>query len=361
MQLEFIPPNHPQWSALLAESQHDIYHLPGYLTLEAERTQGLPEAMLVTEGEAMLLVPYLLRSDRDILPDDDLAAAAFDVVSPYGYPGFVLNPAARDRPDFVVSALQTLKQGLRDRGVCSAFFRLHPIVDVDLAAGLTEAEYCFQGETVSVDLTLTESEIWSHTRKDHRNRINRARREGLTARIVPWQEALPTFVDIYVETMARVGAAERYLEFDAAYFTQLGELLGDRLHLCLVEWEGEVASAGLYTEWNGIVQAIFGGTRTAFLKPSPSTLETHTVALWAKDRGNHLLHLGGGVGASEDPLFRYKAGFSKRRHRFYTLRLITDRDQYQNLVYFRAKTLDITPETLYQTHYFPAYRAAIGA
>ena len=365
MHLQFIPPHSPYWSALIPAGSHDIYHLPGYLTLEAQRTHTLPEGVVISDDDAILFLPYLLRSDRDILPENALLAEVFDVVSPYGYPGLVLNQAARERPDFVAKALQTLKQGLRERGVCSAFFRLHPIGDAGLetalTAALTEEEYCFQGETVSVDLTLTESAIWNHTRRDHRNRINRAKRQGMTARIVPWQAALSTFVDIYVETMERVGAADHYLEFDTAYFTQLGNILGDRLHLCLVESEGEIASAGLYTEWAGIVQAIFGGTRTAFLKQSPSTLETHFVALWAKARGGQFLHLGGGVGATQDPLFRYKAGFSKQRHRFYTLRLITDIDQYQVLVQLRAKALDLTPETFYQTHYFPAYRAPIRA
>jgi len=361
MQLTFLTPDHPQWIALVRESQSDIYHLPGYLTLEAQRTHTLPEGAFITDGDAAVLVPYLLRSDQDLLPNQAVMPEVFDVVSPYGYPGLVQNQAARARSGFVIAALERLKQALRERGICSAFFRLHPILDADLETGLTEEVHCFQGETVSVDLSLTEAEIWSQTRRDHRNRINRAKRDGLTAHVVPWQEALTTFVDIYVETMSRVGAADRYLEFDETYFSILGNLLGDRLHLCLVESDGEIASAGLYTEWNGIVQAIFGGTRTAFLKQSPSTLETHHVALWAKARGSQWLHLGGGVGATQDPLFRYKAGFSQQRHRFHTLRLITDTEQYHTLTQLRAKALGLMAESLYETRYFPAYRAAIGA
>ncbi|MGP1383670.1 MAG: GNAT family N-acetyltransferase [Thainema sp.] len=360
MQIDFISPDHPQWCALLRDAPHDIYHLPSYLSLEAQRTHTLPEAALIREGDAAMLLPCLLRCDRSLFADHGLMVEVFDVVSPYGYPGFLRNSAAQERSGFMAKALQTLKQGLRERGVCSAFFRLHPIWDADLELDLAAEEYCFQGETVSVNLALTESEIWNHTRSDHRNRINRAKREGMTAHIVPWHEALSTFVDIYMETMSRVGAADHYLEFDEVYFAELGGLLGDRLHLCLVERNGEVASAGLYTEWNGVVQAIFGGTRTAFLKQSPSTLETHCVALWAKSRGHRWLHLGGGVGATQDPLFRYKAGFSRQRHRFYTLRLITDADQYHSLIDLRAKIHDLSPETLYQTRYFPAYRAPIG-
>lgn len=361
MHVEFITPNLPRWSALLRQGPHDIYQLPGYLALEAQRTNTLPEGILITEADRTMLLPYLLRSGKDILLDDANMTEVFDVISPYGYPGLVLNNAALAEPSFVAAALKELKRALQASRICSAFVRLHPILNQDLQIDLSEDEYRFQGETVSIDLSLSVAGLWSHIRKDHRNRINRAQREGLTATMMPWTEALSTFVEVYTETMERVGAAHHYLEFDEAYFSQLGKTLGDRLHLCLVEHHGEVASAGLYTEWKGIVQAIFGGTRTAFLKQSPSTLETYCVALWAKERGNRLLHLGGGVGASQDPLFRYKAGFSKLRHRFYTLRLITDADHYRTLVALRAKTLNLTPEILNQSTYFPAYRAAIGA
>jgi len=38
------------------------------------------------------------------------------------------------------------------------------------------------------------------------------------------------------------------------------------------------------------------------------------VTKWARERGSRWLHLGGGLGGSEDdPLFRFKAGFSKIR------------------------------------------------
>lgn len=361
MRVEFITPNLPRWAALLHQSSHDIYHLPGYMALEAQRTQTLPQGLVISEGDRTLLVPYLLRSGETLLLDEANTAEVFDVVSPYGYPGLILSQSAQEHPAFLTAALHFLKQSLREAGVCSAFFRLHPILNQGWSPNLPETEYRFQGETVSLDLTLPPTRLWNHIRKDHRNRINRAKREGLTVTMMPWSEALPTFIDIYTETMGRVGAASHYLEFDADYFAQLGETLGDRLHLCLVESEGTVASAGLYTEWNGIVQAIFGGTRTAFLKQSPSTLETYCVALWAKDRGNRLLHLGGGVGASQDPLFRYKAGFSQLRHPFYTLRLVTDAVKYRELVQRRAKVLNLAPEALLQSHYFPAYRAAIGA
>ena len=358
MQLEFITPNSPRWRAILDQVPHDIYHLPQYVQLEAQRTGTIPEAVAIAADERLFFVPYLIRSCEDIAADGYLMPESFDIVSPYGYPGIVVNAAAQS-PDFLRGAMAALKGGLQAKGVCSAFFRLHPILNGVFGGGEIQG-LVFQGETVSVDLHLSEADIWSHTKRDHRNKINRCRRAGLTAEMVPCAADLPEFVEIYLETMDRVGAADRYRAFDLDYFSQLLGILGERLHLCLVKCRGEVASAGLYTEWQGIVQAIFGGTRSRYVKQSPSTLETDFVRIWAKQRGNRFLHLGGGVGATQDPLFRFKAGFSKQRHDFYTLRWVTDDDRYQSLVELRAKAQEATPEALLATSFFPAYRASIG-
>ncbi len=48
-----------------------------------------------------------------------------------------------------------------------------------------------------------------------------------------------------------------------------------------------------------------------------------------KGRGNRWLHLGGGVGGDNDPLFAFKAGFSDTRFKNQTMRLILDEPRYR--------------------------------
>lgn len=349
MNVEFITPHHLRWFEILQECKHDIYHLPGYLMLEGERINAIPEGIVITEAECTFFIPYLIRSCESM--------DAFDIVSPYGYPGFLLNSAAQLKPKFLQEAVQILKQSLQERGICSAFFRLHPILNANVLDILREDGLVDSGETVSVNLSLSAEEIWKHTSSHHRNKINRCHRFGLKAMMVPCDTNMKLFSDIYFETMERVGAKHQYYEFNEDYFLKLSNVLGDKLHLCVVEADGEITAAGLYTEWNGIVQAIFGGTRTAFMKQSPTNLETEFVRFWAKERHNQFLHLGGGVGASKDKLYEFKAGFSQLRHTFVTWRLITDEDIYQSLVTQRAKAYNLSPATLRQSSYFPAYRA----
>lgn len=80
------------------------------------------------------------------------------------------------------------------------------------------------------------------------------------------------------------------------------------------------------------------------------------VRYWGKERGNKVLHLGGGVGSAKDSLYEFKAGFSKQSHSFITLSLVIDEKQYRYLVNLRAKGLSLLAEDLLQSNFFPAYR-----
>ena len=353
MAVEIFEPQNPRWLEVLQKLRHDVYHRPDYVELDAKRSSAKAEAIAITEGENCLFVPYLLRSCEDV----GTRSAHFDIISPYGYPGFLLQ-AENNSADFANQALEQLKDTLKERGVCTAFFRLHPILSNSFDRHFGSGTFLENGETVSVDLTLSEQELWAHTRKGHQSTINKCKRQNLTARMVSFAEYRDDFMSIYTETMDRVEAKETYY-FDTDYFSALLELK-DVLHLGIVELDGQIVCASLFFECGGIVQAHLGGTRTEFLKMSPFNLLLHHARLWAKDRGNEFLHLGGGIGGSkEDRLYCFKSGFSRQRHAFRTARFILDRANYDDLVSQRAKALGTTPAELLESQFFPAYRATL--
>jgi Acetyltransferase (GNAT) domain len=356
MQAQVIELENHLWWQTLKKLRHDFYHLPEYVYLESKRTNTIPEAILISEGEKYFFIPYLLRS-CDHLFDGDFSTSleAYDIVSPYGYPGILLSEAAVDSPEFMRSAITALKKVLSERNVCSAFFRLHPIINLGLENILPDDVCKVKGETVSINLELSEAEIWRQTRNDHRNKINWCKRAGMIAKMVPFQEYIGDFIEIYQETMNRVGAVSSYY-FDYDYFCHLSQI-GDRLHLCIVEWEEQIACAGFFTECCGIVQFHLSGTRDKFLKQAPSKLMLDYVRYWAKERGNKVFHLGGGVGSTKDSLFEFKSGFSKQSQPFVTIRFITNEEQYNYLVELRAKALNTQFEEVLKSDFFPAYRS----
>lgn len=355
MNIQVIDLENPLWLKTLEKLDYDIYHLPEYVYLESKRTNSIPEAILIVDNEKIFFIPYLLRRCDNLFDDELNITNVFDVVSPYGYPGILLSEAAASAPEFVDLAMNQLMYVLRNKQVCSAFLRLHPILN----NGLNETckpDICkVIGETVSINLRLSEAEIWHQTRPGERNKINKCKRNGMIAKMVPFQQYVDKFISIYDETMERVEASDFYY-FERDYFLQFANALGEKLYLCIVELEEQVTCAGLFTECCGIVQFHLSGTRNKFLKQEPSKLMIDYVRFWAKERGNQVFHLGGGVGSAKDSLYHFKAGFSKQRHTFQTFRLIVDTKQYLNLVKLRAKYLNTEAEKLLETDFFPAYR-----
>ena len=354
MDIVTLDVNHPLWLATLEQLPHDVYHLPDYVALDARRTETLPEAFLLQDDDKIFFAPYLLRSCTDIA--NSFGAEVYDIISPYGYPGILMSDAAANDPEFPDFAFQQFGHTLQTKGVCSAFLRLHPILGENFAKVFLSNPLIENGKTVSIDLTLDEAKIWAKTRKGHQSTINKCLRLGFSAKTVSFSEYIDEFIFIYEETMNRVKAIDIYY-FNRDYFEGLLKL-GEKVHLGVVELEGEIVCACLFFESCGIVQAHLGGTKSEFLKQSPFNLLLHQMRLWAKERGNQYLHIGGGVGGKQDNLYTFKSGFSKQRHEFFTLRSVVDLEKYNDLLQFRANAINKSVEELQQSQFFPAYRAS---
>ena len=355
MEVVHLSIDDPRWREVLGRLRHDFYHLPEYARLESDSNEARPMAFLAAAGDRELFIPYLLRRCDTLFPDAAIAGQVYDVVSPYGYPGLLLSDAARESPEFAREAMQRLSETLREQGVCSAFFRMNPLLSESFSTLFPEGFLSPPSDTVAIDLSLDEDAFWKNIRHGHQWTINKCRKLGYQPRMVTFREHIDSFMEVYQETMDRVKARDNYY-FGRDYFEKLGEL-PESVHCCMVEFEGEVAAACLFFECGGIVQAHLGGTKSKFMNKSPFHLVLYHVAGWAKSRGNRYFHLGGGVGGSEDRLLDFKRGFSDLTFPFYTLRLITDEEKYRELTKLRAQAANLPAEEPFQTDYFPAYRA----
>jgi hypothetical protein len=343
MTIERLSTADPRWQALLDEVPHDVYHLPQYLALSAKYEGGEPGAFYAREGSSFCLIPLLIRRLPAVLtaPDDWR-----DVKSPYGYAA----PLFRGDASWIDKSLRVFAKECHARNMVSAFFCLHPLLTVPPNLPF-HGQLVKHGETVHVDLSLTEAALWSQTRERLRSYIRWLQRAGFQARFDDWS-AYSDFVSIYGQTMERLQANEFY-HFPAEYFQDLRIALGTRLHFCsVVDARGELACGALVTETRGIVQYHLSGTADRFLADAPSKLMLHETSLWAKRKGYKILHLGGGRGNRADSLFHFKAGFSPLRSNFLTLHLICDDNKYASLCGQVGAELS-------NSEYFPRYRCPV--
>jgi lipid II:glycine glycyltransferase (peptidoglycan interpeptide bridge formation enzyme) len=259
-------------------------------------------------------------------------------------------PDGADGSAFWHRAMAALSPTLRDADVVSCFVRLNPLLDAPRDALASVGSLVEHGPTIAVDLTLSAEERWSKTRSNHKRQINKARREGITTVVDDW-DRLPDFIATYHETMKRVGAVDFYF-FDQAYFDALRSRLGEHLHLVVAVQDDATLAGALVFECDGIVQYHLGATRDDALPQQPMKLVLTDAMAWGAERGDRVLHLGGGVGGTDDPLFHFKLGFSSWQLPYATWRVAIDPAAYGALVAERAPHADPTD----LTKFFPAYR-----
>ena len=119
-------------------------------------------------------------------------------------------------------------------------------------------------------------------------------------------------------------------------------VVGNCRLLIVLTPDKQVACGGIFTYYADVIQYHLGGTAASELRIAPSKLMFDTViadAATAETPDHHhvtdqpfrWLHLGGGVGAKDDNLARFKKGFSNREHWFRTLEMIHDPSTYKNL------------------------------
>jgi len=329
MEVVTLAPESDRWTGVLAEVRHDAYHLPSYAAFAARRQEpGDPRLYLVEEDGARMLVPLIVRAIPADIAGDGLPS--YDATSSRGYPGpIVAMMGQRFESAFADRALEALAEHLRRERVVSVFARMHPLFPVPEDAFGRHGPIVDHGDSVFVDLGLSEEELRAQTRHGHRQDINRATRLGYVARMDERWERFDAFVDLFAESMDRVGATP-YWRLTRDYFVDLRDSLADRIHLCVVEIDGMVASAGLLTEVDGIVEYHLAGTANEHVRASPSKLVVDFARWWAKGRGNRVLHLTGSLRRG-DSLSNFKTGFSPLTRPVCSWRFVSDEPEYRRL------------------------------
>jgi hypothetical protein len=329
MTAQLLDPAAAQWRDALGRLSHDMYHEPAYVRLDARLYGGLPAAFLYEDGTDLLLMPLIVRD----IPDSD----RHDALSPYGYPAPV---STTPDPGFWSDACAAMISTLREAGIVTAFIRMHPLLDAPLPVLADHGGLVRHGETVSMDLTVSLEEMWSQTRSDHRNHINRARRAGTKVVFDEW-DRLGEWVAVYHDNMRRVGAGDYYF-FTEKHLAELHEAVGDRMHLAVALEGDEVVGGNTFFEHDGIATGYVSSTRRAKNRYADELLYDE-VRRFCKARGDTVFHLGGGKGGGNDSLFFYKSGFSPSRHEFHTWRVVADPAAYDRLVALRKPAADTFP------------------
>jgi len=300
---------------------YDFYQLPAYILEDAILLNGEARAFHYQNDGVHAILPLILRD----IPGQN--GRWKDAVSPYGYPGVVMNGngCSSHFEDFFSAYHAFANQ----EGIVSSFIRLHPLHNAALLPEQKGIRQTFRGKTYSIYLPNGVDAIRSHYSSNHRRNIKKLHKEGFSVAFDQW-DLLEQWQQIYVATMERLGARE-YYKFDLSYFRSLKQSLNCRL-VTVLDGKGNLACGGIFTYYADVIQYHLGGTDSQYLSIAPTKLMFDAVMEDGVSQGNfRSFHLGGGVGAKDDSLARFKRGFSNREHWFRTIEMVHHKDVYGNL------------------------------
>jgi hypothetical protein len=281
-----------------------------------------------------------------------------DISSVYGYPGIVTSvkedniDANKFRGDFQAALMQLFKE----LSVVAFFSRTNPLLPTTWLFK-EMAEVLPLALTVAIDLSLKDEKQLEGMTKGHKYDVRKARRLGVIVEEDETFQHIDEFIQIYNETMKRTGARDIYF-FPKDYYLRLKNNFGESIKLYFARLNGQAVSASMFFMTGRIIQYHLSGTPVEFFPLNGGKLILDELRQLGAKNGFSWLHLGGGVGSSEDSLYRFKAGFSKVRQQFEVSRMIVDQDIYSELCEKRKKRANDTGQSLLDTNYFPKYRAS---
>jgi hypothetical protein len=298
-----------------ASDEENFFRSPAFL--EAEGATHTVEI----EGDPGLRLPVIVRSIE--------GTDRVDAISPYGYPGAAAQPEIPVDPGGI---------DWSGTGLVSIFIR-----------DRIGERSCLAGGTLRNHVHIAEGE--GGIRKRLREQIRRNQRRGWAVRPIPGPEAgdgaRRAFERAYAETMARTGAAERYL-YPSEYFQTL--LRSERSWL-VVGTRGDEPADGLAgaiaVASDGYLHYYLGGTADEALGDSPMKNLFAAMISLGQELGLPV-NLGGGLSPG-DSLDDFKRGFAIGEAPFRSHELICDPAAYEEL------TAGSDP-TGSDPGFFPAYR-----
>lgn len=271
----------------------------------------------------------------------------FDIVTPYGYGGPVIQEAI-DEEKLLSEYFKAFSEYCQKNDIITEFIRF------DLFEN-TQVRESFYGDTSLVGNCIVKN-LKLPIEEDVRKKIFKdariAKEKGVKIIMDQTGEHIDDFLKVYYSTMNRNGAKDYYY-FDKSFFEQIHETMKDQFLYAFAIVDDKVIAACLILIGEERAFAFLAGTIKEFYSYHPEVLIQLTVMQWLKDRGVEKYILGGGHNG-DDGIYMHKKGYARHgNYPFYIGKKIHNPLIYEKLVQLRKTIGNMNTKT----SFFPAYRA----
>lgn len=272
----------------------------------------------------------------------------FDIITPYGYGGPVFEVNDEDREKFIEEYFIEFSKYCEKNNIVSEFIRFHPLLE-NYKYLEKNYEISYISDTIFIDMK-NEEEIMKNMSSKSRNKVRKAIKKGLIFEEDSSLKEIEEFKKIYYETMKKNNANESYY-FNDDYFKNILKL-GRNIKLFNVKKEGRVLSSSIVLFGEKYLHYHLTANTLEGYEDAANNFLLYNLALWGNKNGYEKLHLGGGYGGNESPLFSFKKSMNENGViPFYVGKKIWNEEVYRILVEERKLTFEEE-----NTNYFPLYR-----
>mgnify|MGYP001165958713 CR=1 FL=1 len=337
-----------KWDAeVRSMDRRDVYYDVHYCRLYQMRGDGDPYLFVYRQDGTTnkVIYPFL----KQEIKSGPLSGFYFDIITPFGYGGPLANTT---NPAFIEKFRAAFHEFCVKENIVSEFIRFHPLLQNEkpLQPFLNVK---FVREMVFIDLTIEPEEIFRNISKSNRNRIRKARKEGLTHKVLEPEEAAPyleRFLTLYYQTMDRNRASRDYY-YPPAYFEQLFTDLAQHVKLAAVFYEEKVVTADLLLCAGDFIHCHLNAGDPDYFSMGSNALLNYETALWGREQGFKYVYLGGGY-EKNDSLFKFKLRFNPTGIvHYYIGTCVHNQRVYTQLVQLWEQKHQQAPKPGYFPHY----------
>lgn len=331
----------------------DIYFYPQYAKIYELNNEGEAFCFVCKKNKYdFIIYPFLKRKINQLVLYKDLSEKYCDIISPYGYGGYLRNRYCSIDMKYFLNAFQNCA---KENNIISEFVRFNPWLETQDECS-EFLEISLWNQIVAIDLKKSEEEIWANFDSKNRNRIRKSKKSGVIVK----QDLNFTYIDkfyqLYYQTMDR-NIASNYYYFDKQFFQNIINFLSQDISLFHTFLENEIIASLMVIYAKDFAHAHLSCANAKYLNLAPYNLLFYEVALWAKKQGFKYFVLGGGTTSRpDDSLLRFKRRFSKKYFDFYIGKKVHNKKIYEFLCQKKLQYEKERDITEVNENFFPLYR-----
>lgn len=340
-----------KWDSIVHTfEKYDIYYLSGYAKAFQYHGDGDPFLFYYNDSKLRAINVVMKRDIAlcEYFVDKIPLNKYFDITTPYGYGGFILEGDISKENIENLNIIYT--DYCKSNNIISEICRFHPIL-----GNYKDAEIMYKlkriGKTISLDLS-SKNIIWDNFISQCRNKVRKAKKNGVE---IFWEQnylLYEDFMRIYNQTMKRDNAKDYYY-FDEKFYEILNDELKYNVLVFYAKHEKEIIAMSIMLCCNDKMHYHLTGSLREYINLAPLNLLLYEAACWGSANNYKTLHLGGGLGAQEDNLYVFKSSFNRNSDNSFIIgSKIFDEEKY-NILLDKRRASGSYEEN---TSFFPEYR-----